>query len=357
MRGRTQRARARRRRGRRHRDPRRPPRGRQRGADHGRDRPLAERRDPRGHAAGHRARSPGHRRSAPREVARTDRPRDALSRRRRLGGCRARRDPPRLAAGSARIARCAPAGPPSRHRAPRRREWRAKSSSGGGFEGGRAPFDRVNLAIAPEVSAALAAGGAVVALESTVIAHGLPRPRNLETAQALEADIHALGAIPATIALSDGHAVVGAGDVLLERLAKQEGGCETTLPAIVPVLGYGTDDLPAFYVRSSGLRLSHRVNDALGAARIAREQFARGSGMVLAVPIPVEMALDHDEVETDVMRSIGMAEREGIRGAELTPYLLRSLGESTRGRALDANIALLRANARVAAQLALALCT
>ena len=298
----------------------------------------------------------------------------------------------------------------------------------------------MNLAIAPEVSAALAAGGAVVALESTVIAHGLPRPRNLETAQALEADIHALGAIPATIALSDGHAVVGAGDVLLERLANEDGVTKTSLRDIapvlaargvgattvaatveiaarvgihvmatggiggvhrgaersfdesadleaiarnpvcvvsagaklvldlaltlerletlgVPVIGYGTDDLPAFYVRSSGLRLSHRVNDALGAARIAREQFARGSGMVLAVPIPVEMALDHDEVENDVMRSIGVAEREGIRGAELTPYLLRSLGESTRGRALDANIALLRANARVAAQLALALCT
>jgi len=79
--------------------------------------------------------------------------------------------------------------------------------------------------------------------------------------------------------------------------------------------------------------------------------------MVLAVPVPAEIALDHDEVEADVMRSIGVAEREGIRGAELTPYLLRSLGESTRGRALDANIALLRANARVAAQLALALCT
>ena len=125
----------------------------------------------------------------------------------------------------------------------------------------------------------------------------------------------------------------------------------------VPVIGFGTDDLPAFYVRSSGLRLSHRVNDALGAARIAREQFSRGSGMVLAVPVPLEMALDHDEVETDVMRSIGVAEREGIRGAELTPYLLRALGESTRGRALDANIALLRLNARVAAQLALALCT
>jgi pseudouridine-5'-phosphate glycosidase len=297
----------------------------------------------------------------------------------------------------------------------------------------------LKLAIAPEVSKALAAGGPVVALESTVIAHGLPRPRNLETAHALEADIQGLGATPATIALSDGLAVVGAGDVLLERLAMEAGVTKTSLRDIapvlarrglgattvaatveiaaragiqvmatggiggvhrggamtmdesadleaiarhavcvvsagaklvldlaltlerletlgVPVVGYGTDDLPAFYVRSSGLRLAHRVNDALGAARIAREQFARGSGMVLAVPVPTEMALDHDEVEGEVMRSIGVAERAGIRGAELTPYLLRALGDATMGRALDANIALLRANARVAAQLALALC-
>ena len=296
----------------------------------------------------------------------------------------------------------------------------------------------MRLAIAPEVSRTLNARGAVVALESTVIAHGLPRPRNLETAHALEADIQALGATPATIALSDGLAVVGAGDVLLERLANEKDVMKTSLRDIapvlasrgvgattvaatveiaaragihvvatggiggvhrgaersfdesadleaiannpvcvvsagaklvldlaltlerletlgVPVVGYGTDELPAFYVRSSGLRLEHRVNDALGAARIAREQLARGSGMVLAVPVPAEMSLDHDEVEADVMRSIGVAERAGIRGAELTPYLLRALGEATRGKALEANIALLRANARVAAQVALAL--
>src|SRR2546428_4648102 len=436
MRGRTQRARARRRRGRRHRDPRRPPRGRQRGADHGWDRPLAERRDTRGHAAGHRSRSPGHRRSAPRGVARTARPRDALSRRRRPGGSGARCDPPGLAARRPRIAGCAPAGPPPRGRASRRREWRAESW---GSSPPTNPPTTLNLAIAPEVSAALAAGGPVVALESTVIAHGLPRPRNLETAHALEADIHALGATPATIALSDGRAVVGAGDVPLEPLANEDGVVKTSLRDIapvlaargvgattvaatveiaarvgihvmatggiggvhrgaersfdesadleaiarnpvcvvsagaklvldlaltlerletlgVPVIGYVTDDLPAFYVRSSGLRLAHRVNDALGAARIAREQLARGAGMVLAVPVAPDVALDRDTVERDVARAIATAERSGVRGADLTPFLLRALGEATAGRALDANVALLRANARVAAQLALALC-
>jgi len=124
----------------------------------------------------------------------------------------------------------------------------------------------------------------------------------------------------------------------------------------VPVVGYGTDELPAFYVRSSGLRLAHRVNDALGAARIAREQLARGAGMVLAVPVPSDLALDRDAVEEDVERAIAAAEERHVRGAELTPFLLRALGEATAGRALDANVALLRANARVAAQLALALC-
>ncbi|HEV8536641.1 MAG TPA: pseudouridine-5'-phosphate glycosidase [Candidatus Limnocylindria bacterium] len=297
----------------------------------------------------------------------------------------------------------------------------------------------MKLAIAPQVSKALAAGEAVVALESTVIAHGLPRPRNLETAKALEADVRGLGATPATIALSDGLAVVGVGDVLLERLAREEGVTKTSLRDIapvlasrglgattvaatveiasragiqvmatggiggvhrgaessfdesadleaiarhpvcvvsagaklvldlaltlerletlgVPVIGYGTNEFPAFYVRSSGLRLQHRVNDALGAARVAREQLARGAGMVLAVPVPAEVALERTFVEGEVRRAIDAAERAGIRGGDLTPFLLRTLGEATHYRALDANIALLRSNARVAAQLALALC-
>jgi pseudouridine-5'-phosphate glycosidase len=297
----------------------------------------------------------------------------------------------------------------------------------------------VNLAIAPEVRARLSARGAVVGLESTVIAHGLPRPRNLEAAHAVESDVRAAGALPATIALHDGIAVVGAGDVLLRRLATEDGvakasirdiapllasralgattvaatvdiaaragltvvatggiggvhrGAERTLDesadleAIarnpvcvvaagaklvldlaltlerleslgVPVIGYGTDEFPAFYVRSSGLRLAHRVNDALGAARVAKEQLARGAGMLLCVPVPTEAALEQRDVEVAVKRAIEDAERAGVRGADVTPRLLRALGEATNYRALDANIALLRANARIAAQLALALC-
>jgi pseudouridylate synthase len=297
----------------------------------------------------------------------------------------------------------------------------------------------MNLAIAPDVRAALAAHGPVVALESSVIAHGLPRPRNLETAHALETDVRGLGATPATIALYDGMAVVGAGDVLLDRLANEDRVAKASLRDVapllaarrlgattvaatveiaaragvqvmatggiggvhrgaqrsfdesadleaiarnpvcvvsagaklvldlaltlerletlgVPVVGYGTDEFPAFYVRSSGLRLVHRVNDALGAARIAKEQLARGSGVILAVPVPAEASLSRDEVERQVARAVAAAERAAVRGAELTPFLLRELGDATDGRAIEANIALLRANARVAAQVALALC-
>src|SRR5207244_7612896 len=122
----------------------------------------------------------------------------------------------------------------------------------------------------------------------------------------------------------------------------------------VPVLGYGTDEFPAFYVRSSGLRLQYRVNDALGAARIATEQLARGAGMLLCVPVPAESALERDEVEDQVRAAIAASDRDGIRGADLTPQLVRALGDATNYPPLDPSLALRRANAPVAAPLACA---
>jgi pseudouridine-5'-phosphate glycosidase len=296
----------------------------------------------------------------------------------------------------------------------------------------------VKLAVHPEVAAALAARRAVVALESTVIAHGLPRPQNLAAARALEQEVRGLGSIPATIAIADGQAVVGADGALLTRLAEDAAVAKVSLRDIapvlarrglgattvaatveiaaragiavmatggiggvhrgaersfdesadleaiarnpvcvvcagaklvldlaltlerletlgVPVLGYGTDELPAFYVRSSGLPLSHRVDDALAAARVAREQLARGAGIVIAVPIAPADALDRREAEVEVARALESAERQGVRGAALTPYLLGRLSDATGGRSLAANLSLLRANARIAAQIALAL--
>jgi pseudouridylate synthase len=296
----------------------------------------------------------------------------------------------------------------------------------------------VKLAVNAEVAAALAAHRAVVALESTVIAHGLPRPQNLEAARALEEEVRGLGSTPATIAIADGQAIVGADDALLVRLAEasavakvslrdlapvlaRRGLGATTVAATVeiaaragitvmstggiggvhrggersfdesadleaiakhpvcvvcagaklvldlaltlerletlgvPVIGYGTDELPAFYVRSSGLPLAHRVDDALAAARVAREQLARGAGIVIAVPIAERDALDRLEAEAEVARALASAERKDVRGAALTPFLLAQLSDATGGRSLAANVSLLRGNARIAAQIALAL--
>jgi pseudouridine-5'-phosphate glycosidase len=296
----------------------------------------------------------------------------------------------------------------------------------------------VKIAVHPEVAAALAARRAVVALESTVIAHGLPRPQNLAAARAIEEEVRGLGSTPATIAIADGQAVVGADDALLTRLAEdasvakvslrdlapvlaRRGLGATTVAATVeiaaragisvmatggiggvhrgaersfdesadleaiarnpvcvvcagaklvldlaltlerletlgvPVVGYGTDELPAFYVRSSGLPVPHRVDDALAAARVAREQLARGAGIVFAVPIAAGDALDRREAEAEVARALQNAARQGIRGAALTPFLLGQLSDATGGRSLAANLSLLRGNARIAAQIALAL--
>ena len=296
----------------------------------------------------------------------------------------------------------------------------------------------MKIDIQRDVASALASRRPVVALESTVIAHGLPRPMNLETARAMEAEVRGNGATPATIALADGAAVVGAGAALLTRLANEDGVAKVSLrdlaPVLarrglgattvaatveiaaragigvlatggiggvhrggehtwdesadleaiarnpvcvvcagaklvldlaltlerletlgVPVLGYGTDELPAFYVRSSGLHLAHRVDDALAAARIVREQLARGVGVVVAVPIASIDALDPAEAEAEVARAVERAASSGISGAALTPFLLGALGEATSGRSLRANVSLLRQNARVAAQIALAL--
>jgi pseudouridine-5'-phosphate glycosidase len=293
----------------------------------------------------------------------------------------------------------------------------------------------MRLAVSREVQDALASRTPVVALESTVIAHGLPRPTNLETARGCEASVRDVDAVPATIAIADGHGVVGANDALLQRLANDDGvakvslrdlapllasgrlgattvaatvaiaaearievmatggiggvhrGAERTfdvsadLGAIarapvcvvcagaklvldlprtlevletlgVPVLGFGTDELPAFYVRSSGLRLAHRADSASDAAAVVRAQLDRGAGIVVAVPPPDATALDRVDAEREVERATRRADAEGITGAALTPYLLRALGELTEGRALEANVALLRRNASVAALIA-----
>ncbi|GAA5527808.1 pseudouridine-5'-phosphate glycosidase [Herpetosiphon gulosus] len=296
------------------------------------------------------------------------------------------------------------------------------------------------LILAPEVQAAFANSQPVVALESTVISHGLPYPHNREIALQLEATVRAGGAVPATIAVIQGLVHVGltneqiehfatAKDVLkLSRrdigyaVAAGRDGATTVaatmaiaelagiqvfatggiggvhrgardtwdvsadlgelgkssvlvvcagaksildLPATlevletygVPVVGYTTEELPAFYSAHSGLQLGRRVDDPAQAAAAwaAHRLYGGGSGMVLAVPPPVEKALDPQFVEAAIGRAIAQAEAAGIRGAAVTPFLLSAMARETEGESIATNTALLNNNAQVAAQVAVAL--
>lgn len=295
------------------------------------------------------------------------------------------------------------------------------------------------LRLTPEVGEALRAGRPVVALESTVITHGLPRPVNLETARELEAEVRAQGAVPATIAILEGTIRVGLTDEDLERLAVAADAVKvsrrdlaavlisgrtgaTTVAATmicahlagiavfatggiggvhrgaqqtmdisadlqelartpvavvcagakaildlgltlevletlgVPVIGYGTDEFPAFYTRTSGHRLDHRVDSPEQAAQLIRlHQTLTPGGVLIANPIPPEDALPPDLVQDAVERALREAERQGIRGKAVTPFLLEAVRQATGGRSLTANVALLRHNAALAARIAAAL--
>jgi pseudouridylate synthase len=294
------------------------------------------------------------------------------------------------------------------------------------------------LQVAPTVREALAAGRPVVALESTLIAHGLPYPQNLETARMLEQTVLEHNAVPATIAILKGIARVGLSEKELAHLAKSEdvrkvsrrdlpivvahgadgattvaatmwiaaaagiqvfatggiGGVHrgqtmdisADLPELaqtpvtvvcagakaildlpltlewlethgVPVLGYGTDSFPAFFSRSSGLPVDARANTPQEAAAIVRAQRRLGlpGGMLVSVPAPHEDALSREIVESAIEAALEAAASEGVHGRETTPYLLQKIAELTGGESIHANVALLRNNAAVAAQIAAAL--
>lgn len=296
------------------------------------------------------------------------------------------------------------------------------------------------VSISPAVKKALAAGKPVVALESTIITHGMPYPQNLQMAENVEAVIVRHGAVPATIAIMDGKFKVGVSGEDLKRLAQTGGkaakasrrdvatllvsgemagttvattmqaaalagikvfatggiggvhrGAEATfdisadleelsrtpvavvcagakaildIPKTlevletngVPVLGFGTDDFPAFWTRVSGHKADHRVDSAKDAAKIIALQFELGMGGVLvANPIPEKDALDPQLIAARIEEAIRGAEREGVSGKALTPFLLKRIFELTDGKSLVANIALVENNAKVAAEIAVAL--
>jgi len=289
-----------------------------------------------------------------------------------------------------------------------------------------------------EVREALAAGRAVVALESSLIAQGLPAPHNLETALASEAAVREAGAVPATTAIDDGRLLLGAPRDVLERLADPaqhpakgasrdlgpllaEGRLASTtvsaamriaamggvtilatggiggvhrgaatsfdisgdvdelastpvavvcsgaksildLPATlelfetrrVPVIGMATDELPAFYSPTSGLRVPHRVETPAQASLvIARHLALPGAGGLLIVqPPPADVAIDAGEMAEWIEAAVAAANGEGIRGGAVTPFILSRIGTLSGGRALRANIGLIVANARLAAEIA-----
>jgi pseudouridine-5'-phosphate glycosidase len=303
----------------------------------------------------------------------------------------------------------------------------------------RIPDMHASVILHPDVDRALRDGAPVVALESTIISHGMPYPANVETAREVEATVRSSGAVPATIAVLEGLLRVGLSDGELDALGQargvrkvsrrdlayvvatgatgattvaatmicaslvgirvfvtggiggvHRGGQDTldvsadltelartsvavvcagakaildlprTLEVLethgVPVVGYGTSEFPAFYTRTSGLGVDFRLDDPGQVAALMKAKWELGleGGIVVANPIPAEHAMEAAEIERFIEEALGEADAQGVRGKDVTPFLLARLVEKTGGRSLRANIALVKNNARVGAQIACA---
>ena len=298
------------------------------------------------------------------------------------------------------------------------------------------------LDVTPEVAAALAEGKPVVALESTIISHGMPYPQNVETALAVEQIIRDNGAVPATIAIIGGRLKAGLTHEEIEYLGKkglgvtkasrrdlavlvargEDGattvtttmmiahmagisifatggiggahrGAETTMdisadleelaqtPVMVvcagaksildlglpleylethgvPVVGYQTDCLPAFYTRVSEFGVDYRMEspDEIARAFHAQRELGLKGGMLVTNPIPEEYSMDPDVINAAIAKAVADAETQGIKGKETTPFLLAAIKDITGGSSLDSNIQLVFNNARLAAKTAAELC-
>ena len=294
------------------------------------------------------------------------------------------------------------------------------------------------LDISPEVSAALAAGKPVVALESTIISHGMPYPQNVETALKVEQIIRDNGAVPATIAILGGRLKAGCTKEEIEYLGKQgqavtkasrrdlavlcargadgattvtttmmiahmagikifatggiggvHRGAETTMdisadleelantPVMVvcagaksildlgltleylethgvPVLGYGTKELPAFYTRKSGFEVDYQVDTPAELASIfhASHELGLKGGMLVTNPIPEEYSMDPAVINKAIDQAIAECQAQGVHGKATTPFLLARVKDLTGGDSLDSNIQLVFNNARLAARTA-----
>ena len=298
------------------------------------------------------------------------------------------------------------------------------------------------LSVSPEVRAALDAGKPVVALESTIISHGMPYPKNVETALNVEKIIRENGATPATVAIIGGKITVGCTPEQIEYLGKkglavtkasrrdlpvllmrgEDGattvtttmigaamagirvfatggiggvhrGAETTMDISadleelaetpvtvicagaksildlgltleyletkgVPVIGYGTEELPAFYTNVSGFKVDYRLDTPKEIADAFKVKLACGlkGGMLVTNPIPAEYAMDPAYINKNIDEAIAECERLGIKGKQTTPYLLDKIQKLTGGKSLEANIRLVYNNARLGALVAKAMC-
>ena len=298
------------------------------------------------------------------------------------------------------------------------------------------------LSVSDEVREALAAGKPVVALESTIISHGMPYPQNVETAMNVEKIIRENGAIPATVAIIGGRITVGCTPDQIEYLGKkglavtkasrrdlpvllargEDGattvtttmigaamagirvfatggiggvhrGAETTMDISadleelaetpvtvicagaksildlgltleyletkgVPVIGYGTEELPAFYTNKSGFKVDYRLDTPKEIADAFKVKLACGlkGGMLVTNPIPAEYAMDPEYISKNIDDAIAECNRLGIKGKQTTPYLLDKIQKLTGGKSLEANIRLVYNNARLGALVAAEMC-
>ena len=297
------------------------------------------------------------------------------------------------------------------------------------------------IIINPEVKKALEQNKPVVALESTIISHGMPYPRNVQTALAVEKVIRDNGAIPATIGIIDGDAIVGMTPEQIEEFGKRKGILKTSrrdLPVIyakklwaattvaatmiiakqagievfvtggiggvhrgaqetmdisadlqelaktnvtvicagakaildlpltleyletmgVPVLGFKTSELPAFYTSHSGLKVDYQIDSYEEAAKVIKEKRENGleGGVLITNPIPDEYAMDEKVIKAAIEEALDRMEKEGIHGKEATPFLLKTVVELTGGGSLESNIQLVLNNAKVGANIAKEYC-
>ncbi len=296
------------------------------------------------------------------------------------------------------------------------------------------------LTFTDEVREALDSGKPIVALETTIISHGMPYPQNIEMARTVERIIREQGAVPATIGIMDGRVKIGLNEQELEAFATSNpvekvsrrdfayllssgkigattvaatmigaalagievfatggiGGVhregETTMDVSadltelaqtnvavvcagaksildigrtleylethgVPVIGYKTDEFPSFYARESGYGVDFRLDEPAQVADVLNKKWQLGlqGGAIIANPVPAESALQHAEIEGVIQQALNDAKEQNITGKKVTPFLLARIKELTAGRSLETNIALVYHNAKVAAQIAVAL--